>query len=96
MLWRPFSDALRRGVLLYGIDVIVIEPGTVWTLVVRKFDQQNVRFSDTDYAPMLQRVRQTVAERVVSALPVDAVSAVGGIHVSGPVAPLGNASLAKL
>jgi NAD(P)-dependent dehydrogenase (short-subunit alcohol dehydrogenase family) len=49
------SDSLRRELLLYGIDVIVIEPGSVRTEIWDKGARGAERYDDTDYAEALAR-----------------------------------------
>lgn len=73
---EAMSDALRRELLLYGIDVIVIEPGTVKTPIIGKFAQQVSRYLQTDYRPILELLAGTVEKREASALPVERVTAV--------------------
>ena len=73
---EALSDALRRELLIYGVDVIVIEPGTVRTPIVGKFSEQIGRYSQTDYGPLLRKVAQQVQKREKSALPVEAVTRV--------------------
>lgn len=70
---EAMSDALRRELMLYGIDVILIEPGTVRTPIVGKFAEQVAQYADTDYAPLLGSISGEVAEREQSALPVEVV-----------------------
>ena len=51
-----FSDALRRELLLYGVDVILIEPGPIKTAIWDKVpDQENNEFTGTDYEPSLRK-----------------------------------------
>lgn len=73
---EAMSDALRRELMLYGIDVILIEPGTVKTPIIGKFAQQVDRYMGTDYGPLLRPLAETVAQREASALPVERVTAV--------------------
>lgn len=73
---EALSDALRRELLIYGVDVILIEPGTVRTPIVTKFAEQIAQYRDTDYGPILQKVGEQVEEREQTALPVDAVTRV--------------------
>jgi NAD(P)-dependent dehydrogenase (short-subunit alcohol dehydrogenase family) len=52
-----YSQSLRRELMLYGIDVIVIGPGAIATPIWDKAEQTDLnRFSNTPYAPMLERV----------------------------------------
>ena len=70
---EAISDALRRELSIYGIDVIVIEPGRIRTPIwgktagVEQYDQ-------TDYGPVLKRLIAGMEERLSSALPVSVVS----------------------
>lgn len=73
---EAMSDALRRELMLYGIEVILIEPGTVKTPIIGKFAEQVNRYMQTDYGPLLRPLAQTVARREASALPVERVTAV--------------------
>jgi NAD(P)-dependent dehydrogenase (short-subunit alcohol dehydrogenase family) len=44
------SDALRRELMLFGIDVVIIEPGTVNTALYDKGEQEDLReFKETVY-----------------------------------------------
>ncbi|MGQ0548992.1 MAG: SDR family oxidoreductase [Armatimonadota bacterium] len=51
------SDALRRELAIYGIDVIVIEPGAVRTAIWDKAEQEDLssRCAGTDYAAIAAR-----------------------------------------
>ncbi len=73
---EAMSDSLRRELLLlgYGIEVILIEPGTVQTPIVGKFGEQIAQYMATGYGPILQNVAQEAAEREDKALPVTAVT----------------------
>jgi len=51
---EALSDSLRRELLIYGIDVIVIEPGAVDTPIWDKLPNADA-FKDTDYAPVIDR-----------------------------------------
>ena len=73
---EALSDALRRELLIYDVDVILIEPGTVHTPIVPKFAEQIEQYRGTDYEPQLQKVAGQVQKREETALPVDAVTRV--------------------
>ena len=52
------SESLRRELLLYGIDVIVIGPGAVVTPIWDKAESADITaYQDTDYAPIIGRFR---------------------------------------
>ena len=52
------SDSLRRELLPYGIDVILIEPGAVRTEIWDKGASQAGRYKGTDYAEPLDNFRR--------------------------------------
>lgn len=53
------AESLRRELLLFGIDVIVIAPGAVATPIWDKADQVDVsRYANTPYFPSLNRIRE--------------------------------------
>lgn len=64
------SDSLRRELLMYGIDVILIEPGTVKTPIIGKFAEQVERYMNTDYGRFLAPLAATIEKREETALPV--------------------------
>ncbi|MEM1142065.1 MAG: SDR family NAD(P)-dependent oxidoreductase [Pseudomonadota bacterium] len=58
-----YSDALRREMLLFGIDVIVIGPGPVQTPIWDKADELDVdTYADTPYFPILERFKRLSIE----------------------------------
>lgn len=71
---EALSDALRRELLLYGVDVILIEPGTVQTPIVGKFKEQIGQYLHTDYGEILRQMGEKADEREASALPVERVT----------------------
>jgi NAD(P)-dependent dehydrogenase (short-subunit alcohol dehydrogenase family) len=68
-----FSDSLRRELMLYGVDVIVIQPGTTNTPIVHKFADQIRRYEETDYGHMFTMLEEQMADREKSGLPVSKV-----------------------
>ena len=69
---EALSDSLRRELLIYGVDVIVIEPGAVDTPIWDKAAHIRTAFSNTDYGPVLQHVDLLAQRR--AALPVAVVA----------------------
>jgi len=70
---EAISDALRRELMMYGIDVIVVEPGTTRTPIVGKFAEQVGQYADTDYGRMLSAINASIDERERNAIPVERV-----------------------
>lgn len=81
---EALSDALRRELLIYDVDVILIEPGTVRTPIVTKFAEQVRQYLNTDYGPILSRLEEQVEDREQSALPVEAVTRVIRTAIESP------------
>ncbi len=53
------SESLRRELLPFGVDVVVVAPGAVATPIWDKADQTDVsHYAGTIYAPALERLRQ--------------------------------------
>lgn len=56
--FEGLSESLRRELMLFGIDVIVVAPGAVATPIWDKADQVDVsRYANTPYAEALNKVR---------------------------------------
>lgn len=71
------TDSLRRELLLYGIDVILIEPGNTRTPIFDKALGQIEAYGNTGYASALNGVRDSeLRGRLLSAMPVERVSRV--------------------
>lgn len=70
---EALSDSLRRELLIYDIDVIVIEPGTTNTPIKQKYQQQIERYRDGDYGQVFGNLEKQIAERERSGLPVQKV-----------------------
>jgi NAD(P)-dependent dehydrogenase (short-subunit alcohol dehydrogenase family) len=71
------SDALRRELIIYGIDVALIEPGTTQTPIINKAGEQVSHYSETDYGDILDKMQaETIAGRQDSAIPVEKVAAI--------------------
>jgi len=53
---EAFSDSLRRELMIYGVDVILIEPGPIKTAIWDKVpDPENNEFIGTDYESALDQ-----------------------------------------
>lgn len=65
-----YSQSLRRELMLYGVDVIVIGPGAIATPIWDKAEQNDLRrFSNTAYAPMLEGVAKFMLDQGRKGLP---------------------------
>ena len=65
-----YSQSLRRELMLYGVDVIVIGPGAIATPIWEKAEQEDLkRFSNTPYAPLVERVADYMVKQGKVGLP---------------------------
>ncbi len=59
-----FSEALRRELMLFGIDVIVIGPGAVKTAIWDKAEEIDIsRYANSPYLPILEKFQATFVEQ---------------------------------
>jgi NAD(P)-dependent dehydrogenase (short-subunit alcohol dehydrogenase family) len=71
------SEALRRELMMFGIDVIVINPGAIATPIWDKAEvQSGERYEKTEYAPLLQRFLRRALSTGRSGLPVESIGGV--------------------
>ena len=55
------SDALRRELMLFGIDVVIIEPGTVNTAMYDKGEKEDLcEFKQTEYWAAVQNFQKFI------------------------------------
>jgi NAD(P)-dependent dehydrogenase (short-subunit alcohol dehydrogenase family) len=70
-----FSDALRRELMIFGVDVIVIEPGVIRTPIWDKADQADLsRYDATVFGPGMRRLHKWAMERGAKGAAPDLVS----------------------
>jgi NAD(P)-dependent dehydrogenase (short-subunit alcohol dehydrogenase family) len=69
------SEALRRELLPFGVDVIVVAPGAVATPIWDKADQDNdaSAYANTAYAAPLERLRAYMLQLGRSGLPAERI-----------------------
>jgi NAD(P)-dependent dehydrogenase (short-subunit alcohol dehydrogenase family) len=61
--FEGFSESLRRELMLFGIDVIVVAPGAVKTPIWDKADQiDTTRYDNTPYASSMNTVKKYMLE----------------------------------
>src|ERR1700761_5993911 len=61
--FEGFSESLRRELMIFGIDVIVVAPGAVATPIWDKADSVDVsRYANTVYGPALDKVKNYMVE----------------------------------
>jgi hypothetical protein len=69
-----YSQSLRRELMLFGIDVIVIGPGAIATPIWDKAEQNDLRrFANTAYAKAIERVTDYMLKQGREGLPPSAV-----------------------
>lgn len=69
-----YSEGLRRELMPFGVDVVVIGPGAVKTAIWDKglaFDQ--ARYANSLYGPILKRFTSVVAKQAENGLPAEEV-----------------------
>lgn len=65
-----YSQSLRRELMLFGIDVIVIGPGAIATPIWDKAEGEDLnRFSSTPYGPMMAKVADYMVTQGKKGLP---------------------------
>ena len=68
------SESLRRELLPFGVDVVVVAPGAVATPIWDKADETDTtRYANTVYAPALERLRGYMLSMGKSGLPAEKI-----------------------
>jgi NAD(P)-dependent dehydrogenase (short-subunit alcohol dehydrogenase family) len=69
-----FSESLRRELMIFGIDVIIVAPGAVATPIWDKADAVDVsRYANTIYAPALDAVKDYMIANGRKGLPPERI-----------------------
>ena len=72
-----FSESLRRELMVYGIDVIIVGPGSVATPIWDKAEQADLAsYIDTDYVEALERMRKIMLQSGRNGYPPEKVGEV--------------------
>lgn len=71
---ESFSDSLRRELLVYGIDVILLEPGPVKTPIWEKARSNKLVYSGTAYTPIVQNFEKLIQDSEKHAIEVREIS----------------------
>ena len=67
---EAISDAFRRELILFGIKVVIIEPGPIKTPIWGKTIVSDDRlYDDTDYGVILQKRGKSIAKTEAAAIP---------------------------
>ena len=72
-----FSEALRRELMLYGIDVIIVGPGPIATPIWDKAEQADLSvYANTDYVESARRAQEYMLRNGRNGLPPEKVGEV--------------------
>jgi NAD(P)-dependent dehydrogenase (short-subunit alcohol dehydrogenase family) len=72
-----FSEGLRREMMLFGIDVIIVAPGAVKTPIWSKADEVDVSaYRNSPFFPAMERIRKFMLELGKNGLPPERIAEV--------------------
>ena len=72
--FEGFSESLRRELMLFGIDVIVVAPGAVATPIWDKADQiDTTRYDNTPYAAAMTTIKKFMLELSRKGFPTEKI-----------------------
>jgi NAD(P)-dependent dehydrogenase (short-subunit alcohol dehydrogenase family) len=67
------SEALRRELMLFGIDVVIIAPGAVVTPIWDKTEESVAPFANTPYAAALEKMKAFMLANATKGLPAERI-----------------------
>jgi NAD(P)-dependent dehydrogenase (short-subunit alcohol dehydrogenase family) len=71
------SESLRREMMLFGIDVIIVAPGAVKTPIWSKADEVDISgYRNSPFFPALEKVRKFMAQLGETGLPAEKIAEV--------------------
>jgi hypothetical protein len=70
---EALTDAYRRELIPFNVDVISIQPGPIITPIWKKTRDVYEQYKSTRYAPFLDKIKAGIAKSLHSALPVSSV-----------------------
>lgn len=79
------SESLRRELLPFGVDVVIVAPGAVATPIWDKADSVDInRYANTAYAPALARMKAFMLSIGKSGLPPEAIGQAVHVALTAP------------
>ncbi len=79
------SESLRRELLPFGVDVVIVAPGAVATPIWDKADSVDInRYANTAYAPALAKMKAFMLSLGKSGLPPEAIGKAVHVALTAP------------
>src|SRR5579859_5416125 len=79
------SESLRRELMLFGIDVVIVAPGAVKTPIWDKAEEVDVSiYGNSPFFPALQKIRKFMLELAKKGLPAERIAQVIALALTAP------------